>query len=74
MKPREPVSRLVHQYEVGAPGYALYCRPKQQAATMGPCSSDEGFWHSNRQRPGLPYRGPTWRRHIDQLQPGYGVD
>ena len=29
MELREPVSRLVHQYKVGAPCYALYCGPRR---------------------------------------------
>ena len=74
MEPREPVSRLVHQYEVGAPCYALYCGPKRNRQPRWvPAVVTKAFGTRTVSVRVYP-RGPTWRRHIDQLQPRYGVD
>ena len=74
MEPREPVSRLVHQYEVGAPCYALYCGPRRNRQPRWvPAVVTKAFGTRTVSVQVYP-RGPTWRRHIDQLQPRYGVD
>ena len=70
----EPVSRLVHQYEVGAPCYTLYCGPecnRQPRWVPGAVMKVFGIqtvsvW--------VYPRGQTWRKHINHLQPRYGVD
>ena len=68
------IAKEGYKYRVGMPCYALYCGPRRDKdprwvpaiviKVHGPRSVNV------RVHP----RGPTWRRHIDQLRPCYGVD
>lgn len=66
---QERVSKLVHCYKVGDPVYALYCGPrrdKEPRWVPAVVTKRKGTRSYNvRVHP----RGPTWRRHLGQLQP-----
>lgn len=69
-----PVARLEHSYEVGAPCYALYCGPKRNKQPRWvPAVVTKVFGTRSVNVRVLP-RGPTWRRHVDQLRLRYGAD
>ena len=64
----------IHSYKVGDPCYALYCGPRRSnqprwvpalvTKVYGARSVNVRVWP----------RGPTWRRHVEQLQPRYGSE
>ena len=67
-------SKLVHTYLVGTPCYALYCGPRStKQPRWVPAVVTKVFGSRSVNVRVLP-RGPTWRRHIDQLRPRYGVE
>ncbi|MPC16734.1 hypothetical protein E2C01_009568 [Portunus trituberculatus] len=67
-------SKLVHSYLVGTPCYALYCclrRDKQRRWVPAVVTKVFGSRSVNVR---VLHGGPTWRHHIDQLRPRYGVE
>ena len=69
-----PLVAKTYQYSVGTPCYALYCGPRHNKqprwvpaiiikvlrfCTVNICVNSTG---------------PTWRRHVDQLRPRYGIE
>ncbi|XP_067940370.1 uncharacterized protein [Watersipora subatra] len=64
----------IHSYQVGDPCYALYCGPKRSnqprwvpalvTKVYGQRSVNVRVWP----------RGPTWRRHVEQLQPRFSTE
>ena len=68
------VSKLVHSYAVGAPCYALYCGPKRNRQPRWVPAVVTKVFGTRTVNVRVVPRGPTWRRHIDQLRPRYGVN
>ena len=68
---QEMVSKVTHQYKVGDPVYALYFGPRHDKdARWVPAiiTKRKGTRTMNvRVYP----KGPTWRRHVEQLKPRY---
>ena len=68
------VKTTTYTYRVGAPCYALYCGPKRNKSPRWiPAVVIKVFGTRSVNVRVLP-RGPTWRRHIDQLRPRFGAD
>ena len=62
------------KYRVGTPCYALYFGPKRnQSPRWVPAVVIKVYGTRSVNVRVLP-RGPTWRRHIDQLKPRFGAD
>jgi transposase InsO family protein len=70
----QPVSRIELRYEVGTPCYALYCGPRRQADPRWVPAVVTRVFGTRSVNVRVFPRGPTWRRHIEQLRPRYGVD
>ena len=68
------VSKVVHLYTVGAPCYALYCGPKRNKQPRWVPAVVTKVFGTRTVNVRVVPRGPTWRRHIDQLRPRYGVN
>ena len=67
------VLKLVHLYAVGAPCYALYCGPKRNRQPRWVPAVVTKVFGTRTVNVRVTPKGPTWRRHIDQLRPRYGV-
>ena len=67
------VSKLVHTYNVGAPCYALYYGPRRNKQPRWVPAVVTKVFGSRTVNVRVVPKGPTWRRHIDQLRPRYGV-
>lgn len=68
------VSKLVHNFLVGTSCYALYCGPRSNKQPRWvPAIVTKVFGTKSVNVCVFP-RGPTWRRHVDQLRPRYGVE
>lgn len=70
----QPVSKLVHTYTVGEPCYALYCGPKRNRQARWVPAVVTKIFGTRSVNVRVSPRGPTWRRHIEQLRPRYGVE
>ena len=68
------VSKLVHVYAVGAPCYALYYGPRRNKKPRWVPAVVTKVFGTRTVNVRVVPRGPTWRRHIDQLRPRYGVN
>ena len=68
------VSKLVHVYTVGAPCYALYFGPKRNKQPRWVPAVVTKVFGTRTVNVRVVPKGPTWRRHIDQLRPRYGVN
>ena len=74
MEHNNSMSKLEQRYTVGAPCYTIYCGSKRnKQARWVPAVVTKVFGTRSVNVRGVP-RGPTWRRHIDQLCPRYGVE
>ena len=62
----EVVSKVEHHYTLGDPCYALYFGPRRDR--------DPRWVPAIVTNVRVIPRGPTWRRHLDQLRPRYGSD
>ena len=66
---QEMVAKVAHTYNVGYPVYILYFGPQRDkeprwvSAVITKCKG------THRVNVRVYPRGPTWRRHIEQLQP-----
>lgn len=68
------VSRLVHMYTVGALCYALYYGPRRNKQPQWVPAVVTKVFGTRTVNVRVVPRGPTWRRHIDQLRPRYGAN
>ena len=68
------ISRVTYLYAVGAPCYALYCGPKRNKKPRWVPAVVTKIQGSRTVNVRVYPKGPTWRRHIDQLRPRYGVN
>ena len=69
----EVVSKVEHHYSLGDPCYALYFGPRDRDPRWVPAIVTKVHGTRSVNVRVIP-RGPTWRRHLDQLRPRYGSD
>ena len=70
----EKVSKVIEAFKVGSPCYALYCGPRcNKNPRWVPAIVTKVFGTRNFNVRVCP-KGPTWRRHIEQLQPRHGTE
>ena len=70
----QTVAKLKYTYSVGTPCYALYCGPRQGKDPRWVPATVIKVHGSRSVNVRVHPRGPTWRRHLDQLRPRYGVE
>ena len=70
----QTVAKLKHMYSVGTPCYTLYCGPRWDKDTSWVPAIVIKVHGSRSINVRVQHRGPTWRRHLDQLRPRYGVE
>ena len=61
-------------YTVGTPCYALYCGPRRERDPRWVPAVVTKVFGSRSMNVRVFPRGGTWRRHIEQLRPRYGVE
>lgn len=64
----------IHSYQVGDPCYALYCGPKRTGQPRWVPATVTKVYGQRSVNVRVWPRGPTWRRHVEQLQPRYGME
>ena len=70
----EVVSKVEHHYSLGDPCYALYFGPRRDRDTRWVPAIVTKVHGTRSVNVRVIPRGPTWRRHLDQLRPRYGSD
>ena len=63
-----------HTYIAGTPCYALYCGPRKDKEPRWVPAIVTKVYGSRSVNVRVYPRGPTWRRHVDQLLPRYTSD
>ena len=66
--------RVTPIYNIGTPCYALYCGPRQEKDPKWVPAVVTKVFGSRSVNVRVIPRGGTWRRHIEQLRPRYGVE
>ena len=70
----ELVSKVEHHYTLGDPCYALYFGPRRDRDPRWVPAIVTKVHGTRSVNVRVIPRGPTWRRHLDQLRPRYGLD
>ena len=70
----EVVSKVKHHYSLGDPCYALYFGPRRDRDPRWVPATVTKVHGTRSVNVRVIPRGPTWRRHLDQLRPRYGSD
>ena len=70
----EVVSKVEHHYSLGDPCYALYFGPRRDRDPRWVPAIVTKVHGTRIVNVRVIPRGPTWRRHLDQLRPRYGSD
>ena len=70
----EVVSKVEHRYSLGDPCYALYFGPRRDRDPRWVPAIVTKVHGTRSVNVRVIPRGPTWRRHLDQLRPRYGSD
>ena len=70
----EVVSKVEHHYSLGDPCYALYFGPRRDRDPRWVPAIVTKIHGTRSVNVRVIPRGPTWRRHLDQLRPRYGSD
>ena len=70
----ELVSKVKHHYTLGHPCYALYFGPRRDRDPRWVPAIVTKVHGTPSVNVRVIPRGPTWRRHLDQLRPRYGSD
>ena len=73
-KDSEVVSKVEHHYSLGDPCYALYFGPRRDRDPRWVPAIVTKVHGTRSVNVRVIPRGPTWRRHFDQLRPRYGSD
>ena len=68
----EVVSKVEHHYSLGDPCYALYFGPRKDRDPRWVPAIVTKVHGTRSVNVRVIPRGPTWRRHLDQLRPRYG--
>ncbi|KAL5477849.1 hypothetical protein EMCRGX_G024698 [Ephydatia muelleri] len=71
---QENPERVTPIYNIGTPCYALYCGPRQEKDPKWVPAVVTKVFGSRSVNVRVIPRGGTWRRHIEQLRPRYGVE
>ncbi|XP_067939693.1 uncharacterized protein [Watersipora subatra] len=72
-EPKTTIAKI-YTYTIDSPCYALYCGPRRDKGPRWvPAIVTKVFGARNVNVKVIP-RGPTWRRHIEQLLPRYEVE
>ena len=66
--------RRTIQYKIGTPCYAEYCGPRRDKDPRWVPATVTKVLGTRSVYVRVHPRGPTWRRHIEQLRPRYGLD
>ena len=72
-KEQTAVQHVRTAYDVGTPCYALYCGPRQTSTTRWVPATITRVNGTRTFTVKVHPRGPLWKRHLEQLQPLYGV-
>ena len=70
----EVVSKVEHHFSLGDPCYALYFGPRRDRDPRWVPAIVTKVHGTRSVNVRVIPRGPTWRRHLDQLRPRYGSD
>ena len=70
----EVISKVEHHYSLGDPCYALYFGPRRDRDPRWVPAIVTKVHGTRSVNVRVIPRGPTWRRHLDQLRPRYGSD
>ena len=70
----EVVLKVEHHYSLGDPCYALYFGPRRDHDPRWVPAIVTKVHGTRSVNVRVIPRGPTWRRHLDQLRPRYGSD
>ncbi len=70
----QTVTKVEYSYQVGSPCYALYCGPRRNKEPRWVAATVTKVYGSRNVNVRVYPNGPTWRRHMDQLRPRYGVE
>ena len=73
-KDSKVVSKVEHHYSLGDPCYALYFGPRRDRDPRWVPAIVTKVHGTRSVNVRVIPRGPTWRRHLDQLRPRYGSD
>ena len=73
-KDSEVISKVEHHYSLGDPCYALYFGPRRDRDPRWVPAIVTKVHGTRSVNVRVIPRGPTWRRHLDQLRPRYGSD
>ena len=73
IKPVKPPRASSHSYDVGTPCYALYCGPRQTSIPRWVPTTITRVHGTRTFTVKVHPRGPLCKRHLEQLQPRYGV-
>ena len=71
---QENPERVTPIYNIGTPCYALYCGPRQEKDPKWVPAVVTKVFGSRSVNVRVIPRSGTWRRHIEQLRPRYGVE
>jgi len=69
----QTVRKMETKYVVGTPCYALYCGPRCTKEPRWVPAVVTKVYGTRSVNVRVHPTGPTWRRHVDQLRPRYGV-
>jgi transposase InsO family protein len=67
------VARMARSFQVGDACYALYCGPRRDKQPRWVPAVVVKVFGTRSVKIRVVPRGPVWRRHIEQLQPRFGV-
>ena len=73
-KSQQKVAKLENIYSTGTPCYALYCGPRRDKDPRWVPAIVTKVFGTRSVNVRVCPRGPTWRRHIEQLRPRYSQD
>ena len=72
-KEQTAVQHVRTAYDVGTPCYALFCGPRQTSTPRWVPATITRVHDTRTFTVKVHPRGPLWKRHLEQLQPRYGV-
>ena len=72
-KEQTAVQHVRTAYDVGTPCYALYCGPRQTSTPRWVPATITRVHGTSTFTVNVHPRRPSWKRHLEQLQPRYGV-
>ncbi len=70
----QTIAKVEPSFTVGTPCYALYCGPRRTKDPRWVPATVVKVYGSRSVNVKVHPNGPIWRRHLEQLQPRYGVE